>query len=659
MYAFLRLGTSLSCAIAYSMLAPLLPAQKTQDSYDVKAHYQKYEYRVPMRDGVKLFTSVYVPRDTTEDHPILLTRTPYGVAPYGPDAYRSVLAPSPRYAQSGYIFVFQDVRGRYMSEGTFVQMTPHKDVKREPNDVDESTDTYDTIEWLIKHIPHNNRRVGLWGISYNGFFAAAGMIDAHPALKAVSPQAPQADWFMGDDTHHNGAFFLTSTFNWMAWCGRRGSTQAMSCRQPFNFGTPDGYQFFLDMGPLPNADANYFHGEVPGWTEMMEHGTYDRFWQSRNILPHLRNIRPAVMSVGGWYDANNFFGALHVYESVREQSPRTSNVLVVGPWSHGQWARGEGQGLGPLRFGSRTSQYFRDNIEFLFFEYYLHQKEDPNLPRAYVFETGANRWRTFDEWPPKGLAVQSIYLRESGTLSFDPPKSGATETFDEYESDPARPVPFVPALSTDMDPDYMAQDQRFAVSRPDVLVYVSEPLGEDLTIAGPVTPNLFVSTTGTDSDWVVKLIDVYPGDAPDRTAETAEENSCLVHMGGFQQLVRGDVMRGKFRTSFQNPEPFTPGKVTNVEFTMPDVFHTFLKGHRIMVHIQSTWFPLVDRNPQRFEDIYRARSADFQKATERVYRSDKYPSEIKLNVLPANAIKPEPSSVSIKFRSEPMVGRKL
>jgi len=601
--------------------------------FDVKAHYDKAEYMIPMRDGVKLFTQVYTPKDTSQKYPILLSRTPYSVGPYGLDTYRTRLGPFEEFDHSLYIFVFQDVRGRYMSEGEFVHMTPHKAVKHGPADVDESTDTYDTIDWLVKNIPPNNGRVGIWGGSYVGFFAAAGTIDAHPALKAASPQAPQADWFMGDDTHHNGAFFLTSVFNFMAGNGRRRPAPTTERGQPFRLGTPDGYQFFLEMGPLSNAEAKYFHGEVPGWTEMMEHGTYDQFWQSRNILPHLQNIHPAVMSVGGWYDANNFYGALHVYEAIEKQSPGATSTLVVGPWSHVQWGRGDGDALGPLRFGSKTALFFRENIEFPFFEYYLKGKGDPRLPDAYVFETGTNQWRTFDAWPPKDTTPRSIYLREGGAISFDPPKETSANAFDEYASDPARPVPFVAGVSTGMNPDYMVQDQRFSATRPDVLVYQSDVLTEDLTIAGPITPSLFVSTTGTDSDWIVKLIDVYPNDTPDNPPAPGQPGPAAVRMGGFQHMVRGDVMRGKFRNSFEKPEPFTPGKVTQVEFTMPDVLHTFLRGHRIMVHIQSTWFPLVDRNPQKFVDIYNAKPSDFQKATQKVYRSTKCPSQLILRVL--------------------------
>jgi putative CocE/NonD family hydrolase len=615
----------------------------------VRAHYVKHEYRIPMRDGVRLFTAVYTPLDTTATYPILLARTPYGVAPYGPDAYPETLRPGAEFERAGYIFVYQDVRGRFQSGGTFMHMTPHKDVKHGPRDVDESTDTYDTIDWLVRTIPHNNGRVGLWGISYSGFFAAAGAIDAHPALKAVSPQAPQADWFLGDDVHHNGAFFLTSAFNWMAMCGRRDTTAGMGCGAPFDFGTPDGYAFFLGLGSLANVDAKYFHGQVPGWTELMDHGTYDSLWQARDILPHLRDIRPAVLTVSGWYDANNLYGALHVHERIVHQSPTTSARLVVGPWWHGQWSIARGDSINALHFGAPTGEFFRTTIQFPFFEYYLKGREAAKLAPVYAFQTGANTWRTFDAWPPPAAQPRSIYLRAGGALSFDPPTDSSAAAFDEYVSDPARPVPYVPVLSTDMDPDYMSQDQRFAASRPDVLVYETAPLDSDLTIAGPVSPDLVVSTTGTDADWVVKLIDVYPTQTPGEQWADARAHAALDSkrlramfkaeqanpMRGFEELVRGDVMRGKFRTSVERPEPFTPGAPTHVRFDMLDVLHTFKRGHRIMVQLQSTWFPLVDRNPQRFEDIYHAADGDFEKATERVYRSATQHSAIGVGVLPA------------------------
>ncbi|MBL8985031.1 MAG: CocE/NonD family hydrolase [Gemmatimonadetes bacterium] len=608
----LSLGTLAIVAALAGGQTPLTAQLPWPDAAYLKAHYAKREVTIPMRDGVGLHTVIYSPKDRPGPHPILLTRTPYSAGPYGPDGYPRYLGPGPGFAASGYHFVSQDVRGRYRSEGQFVHMTPNRTDKRTPRDVDESTDTWDTIDWLVKNMPANNGRVGLWGISYGGFFAAEGLIDAHPALKAVSPQAPQADWFMGDDTHHNGAFFLTSTFNFMAWCGRRGSGTSMSCGKGFDFGTDDGYRFFLELGPLANAERRYFKGESPGWTDMMEHGTYDEFWKARNILPHLQNVRPAVLTVGGWYDANNFYGAIKVFEAIDRQSPGTDNAIVIGPWSHGQWARDPGRSLAKLDFGANTSERYHERILLPFFEGHLKGNGWPGHPKAWVFETGTNQWRTFDVWPPKESSPRSIYLAGGRSLSLTPPSS-ADRGVEEWTSDPANPVPFVGAKSTDMDPDYMAQDQRFAVDRPDVVAYRGEALTEPLTIAGAVTPELYVSSTGTDGDWVVKLIDVHPD--------------------GFQELVRGDVVRAKFRASFEKPEPLTPGQVTRIEFTMPDVFHTFRPGHRLMVQVQGSWFPLVDRNPQTFVDIYRATEADFRAATQRVHRGPEARSRIVVNAL--------------------------
>ena len=611
-------GATIALAAVAARSPALAQSSGGPDTTYIRTHYQKREVTIPMRDGVKLFTSIYAPRDPARTFPILMSRTPYSAAPYGLDSYARFLGPGRRFAEASYIFVTQDVRGRYHSEGHFVHMTPHRAVKRGPSDVDESTDTYDTIDWLIKNVSGNNGRVGLWGISYGGFFAAAGMIDAHPALKAVSPQAPQTDWFLGDDTHHNGAFFLTSTFNFMAACGRLGTGTSMGCGRPFDFGTTDGYQFFLGLGPLANAESKYFKGQVPGWTEMMEHGTYDDLWKSRNILPHVKNVTPAVLTVGGWYDANNFYGALHLFETIERQSPRTDNAIVIGPWYHGQWARDPGAAVGKLAFGTNTSDEYQNNILMPFFEAHLKGQGQAKHPKAYVFETGTNRWRTFETWPPKEGASRSIYLSPGNSLSFAPPRSEAGSQFEEWVTDPAKPVPFVPGPSTDMDPDYMAQDQRFGDSRPDVVNYRGETLTEDLTIAGPVSPTLFVSTTGTDGDWVVKVIDVHPD--------------------GFQELVRADVVRAKFRKSFEKPEPLVPGQITQVDFEMPDVFHTFQRGHQMLVQVQGSWFPLVDRNPQTFVDIYRAKATDFQKASQRVYRTPRQSSRIVVNVLASRPI---------------------
>jgi putative CocE/NonD family hydrolase len=601
----------------------------------VRGHYTKYEYRIPMRDGVKLFTAVYVPKEASDDkrYPILLVRTPYSVAPYGEDKSKADLGPSPLFGKEGYIFAYQDVRGRWMSEGEFVNMRPQLDEKHGPKDIDESSDTYDTIDWLVKNVAHHNGKVGMWGISYPGFYTSAGMIDAHPALKAASPQAPIADWFVGDDWHHNGALQLPHAFNFMAVFGRPRPKPTKKFEYKFDHGTPDGYQFFLDLGPVSRADEVYFQGDVAFWSEVMRHGTYDAFWKARNLRPHLKAIKPAVMTVGGWFDAENLFGALETYKTVEARSPGAINMLVMGPWIHGGWSRGTGESLGPVSFHAPTAVFYREQIELPFFEYHLKAKGDPQLPEAFVFETGTNEWKRYDAWPPKGAKPRALYLRAGGGLSFDPPDDTSladdTQAFDEYTSDPSRPVPFLNKIDTKMAVEYMVEDQRFAARRPDVLVYKTEPLESDVTIVGPIAAELTVATSGTDSDWVVKLVDVYPDDYPD-----PDPNPAGLRMGGYQQLVRGDVMRGKFRTSFENPEPFTPDRPTPVKFAIQDIAHTFRAGHRIMVQVQSSWFPLIDRNPQTFVDIYTARASDFQKARQRVYRGGSRTSRLRVLVQP-------------------------
>ena len=610
--------------IAVSLTLPIAARGQRIDS--LSARYAKSEVRIPMRDGVRLFTAVYQPRDTSRAYPIMLARTPYSVAPYGPAAYPRFVGPSPRFSDEGFIVVYQDVRGRFMSEGDFVHMTPWRGMAG-ARSTDESTDTYDTIDWLVKHIPHNNGRVGVWGISYPGFFAAASLVNAHPALKAVSPQAPQADWLLGDDVHHHAAFLLASAFEFFATSGLARPAPTTQRPARFDFGTDDGYKFFLDMGPLSNADRLYLKGRAPFWNDMMAHGTDDAFWQARRVGPHLKNVTPAVLAVSGWYDANNLRGALIVHESIERQSPSTANRIALGPWAHGGWSRGPGDALGELRFGASTSQFFRDSIEFPFFKHYLEGGEDLTLAPATAFETGTNRWRTFDSWPPRSATPRALYLHANGTLSLTAPSGSEGDGFDQYVSDPTKPVPFLERPNTGMKPDYMAYDQRFTSTRPDVLVYQTEPLAADLTIAGSMRPTLFVSTSGTDSDWIVKLIDVHPDAA-------SADSTITATTAGFQELVRGDVMRGKFRHSYAKPEAFVPGKVEEVTFGTDDVLHTFKKGHRIMVHIQSSWFPLVDRNPQKFVDIYRAKESDFTKATERVYHSSRFPSHVELPVLP-------------------------
>jgi len=597
----------------------------------VKARYTKYEYKVPMRDGVKLFTAVYVPKDAGDapparTYPVLLCRTPYAVRPYGVDQYKEDLGPSPEFGRAGYAFAYQDVRGCWMSEGEFVNMRPERDGR---SAADEATDTYDTVDWLVKNVRGNNGKVGMWGISYPGFYAAAGLVDAHPALKAVSPQAPVTDWFVGDDWHHNGAFLLTHCFNFLAEFGHPRPAPTAKVGPKYELGTPDGYDFFLRLGPLPNVDALYFKGDVPFWSEVMAHPTYDAWWQARNLRPHLKAVKPAVMTVGGWFDAENLFGALECYKAIERQSPGAANTLVMGPWFHGGWSRSDGESLGDVEFNSKTAEFYRASIEFPFFEHHLKGAalKEP-MPEAFVFETGTDRWRRHDAWPPKSARPRAVYLRDGGALAFAPAGPGP-ESFDEYTSDPARPVPFLAGTGNTMTREYMVADQRFAGRRPDVVVYQSPSLESDLTAAGPVKVALHLSTTGTDADWVVKLIDVAPEAIPD-----PDPNPANLHPGGFQQLVRGDVMRGKFRRSYETPEPFTPGAPTEVAFTLPDVCHTFQTGHRLMVQVQSSWFPLIDRNPQTFVDIYKAKPADFRKATQRIYHSAARPSRVELTVEP-------------------------
>lgn len=610
--------------------------------FDVKEHYTKYEYRIPMRDGVRLFTAVYVPKDGSHSYPFLINRTPYSVAPYGVDQYRTLLGPSPDFDKAGYIFVMQDVRGRFMSEGTFVEMRPHIDNKKSIKDVDDSSDLYDTIEWLLKNVPNNNGRAGIWGISYPGFFTSASMIDSHPALRAASPQAPMTDLFKGDDAYHGGAFMLAANFGFYSIFRPQENPQLPpKVRVPFEFGTPDGYEFFLKAGTLENL-TKLLAGQDDLWLDQVHHDTYDEYWKARNLASHTKNIHCAVMTVGGWFDAEDLQGPFTLFHAIDRDDPEIFNALVVGPWVHGGWARLDGNHLGRVSFAANTGDYYRKNILFPFFESYLKGDGAPKLPKAYVFETGTNVWRQYASWPPKNVEKKTLYLHAGGLLSFDPPKEEPA-AYDEYVSDPDKPVPLVNYVAQTVPQEYMVSDQRFAASRPDVLTYETETLDEDVTIVGPVSPRLFVSTTGTDSDWDVKLIDVYPPDYPqskldeprpeDKGKPRTDVGAPEFTMGGYEQLVRGEPFRGKFRHSFEKPEPFTPGKVEEVDFAMQDVNHTFRRGHRIMVQIQSTWFPLTDRNPQKFMNIPGAKPSDFVKATERVYHERGQASGIDTNVL--------------------------
>ena len=633
-----------AAVFAFFALISGLSAQNLTDApeFDVKAHYTKYEYRIPMRDGVRLFTSVYVPKDSSRTYPFLIDRTPYSVGPYGVDQYRGQLGPSVEFDRAGYIFVFQDVRGRYMSEGTFIEMRPHIDNKRSSKDVDDASDFYDTIDWLLKNVPNNNGNAGIWGISYPGFFTSASMIDSHPALKAASPQAPMTNLFMGDDAYHGGAFMLAANFGFYSSFKPQDNPQLPpKVFVPFDYGTKDGYEFFLNIGPIGNL-LKSLAGKSELFDDQMRHNTYDEYWRARNLAPHMKNIHCAVLTVGGWFDAEDLQGPFSTFHSVESNNPGIFNALVVGPWVHGGWARYEGDHLGRAEFASNTGDFYRKNILFPFFEQYLKGATDAKLPKAYVFETGTNVWRRYSAWPPKNAEPRTLYLQPNGGLSFDVPTNQAP-SFDEYVSDPAKPVPFVNYTAQNVPQEYMVSDQRFAASRPDVLVYETPLLQEDVTIVGPISPRLFVSTTGTDSDWDVKLIDVYPPDYPDskldaprpedRNKPRTDVPPPSFTMGGYQQLVRGEPFRGKFRHNFEKPEGFTPGKIEALSYSLPDINHTFRRGHRIMVQIQSSWFPLTDRNPQTFINIPDAKPSDFVKATERVYHGTEQPSGIGVLVL--------------------------
>jgi putative CocE/NonD family hydrolase len=596
-----------------------------QEPFDVRAHYTKREVMIPMRDGVELFTILYEPRDRSRTYPFLLLRTPYSIPPYGSDEYPEQVGPSTEFDRDGFIFVFQDVRGKFRSEGEFVVMRPYLPSKS-GRETDESTDNYDTIEWLLRNVENNNGKVGQYGVSYPGFQTVMGMIDAHPALEASSPQASPSDMFVGDDWHHNGAFRLMYAFSWLSANARVREGVTTEREKAFDYGTPDGYRFFLDLGPIANVNERYFDYSVPTWNEFMDHGTYDDYWKEQVVLPHLNEIDHAILNVGGWFDAEDFYGPMSIYYEIEKRNPENESLLVVGPWLHGGWNRMDGSSLGHVQFESKTAHYFQKEIHLPFFRHHLKDAEDPALPEAYVFETGSNVWKKYADWPPPGAVTKKLYLRENEGLSFEPPSG---EGFDSYVSDPEKPVPFSAETRTTQGHLWMIEDQRFAASRPDVLVYESEELAEDVTIAGPIIAHLEASTTGTDSDFVVKLIDVFPGDFPDNAP-----NPAGVRMGHFQMLLAGEVLRAKFRRSFEKPEPMVPGEITPLEFDLRDRNHTFEKGHRIMVQIQSTWFPVIDRNPQTFVDIYKAQEADFREATQRIQRSASKPSYIRVNVIP-------------------------
>ncbi len=589
-----------------------------EDNYDKSAHM------VPMRDGAELFTIVYTPRFATGPVPIMVFRTPYSIAPYEPDQYRNPLGPSAEFDRAGYVFVFQDVRGKFRSEGDFEVIRPLAEKLKGPTTVDESTDNYDTIEWALANVEGHNGRVGQWGISYPGWQTVMGMVDAHPALAASSPQASPSDMFIGDDWHHNGAFRVMYAFSWLARNARRRDAPTDAREGRFDYGTESGYDFFLEAGSAANINDVYFHGDVPAWNDFIEHDTYDEYWQRQNALPHLRDIHHPILNVAGWFDTEDFYGPMSIYRTIEAENPGTENTLAAGPWLHGGWHRMLGDHLGCIEFGDRTSVTFQRDVQFPFFEHHLRGVEGWTPHEAVVFETGTNAWRTHDTWPPAGVEPVSLYLAADRTLSFDPP-SGAGGS-DSYTSDPDNPVPFSAEERTTLGHLWKVEDQRFASARRDVLVYQSAPLEHDVTIAGPILADIHVSTTGTDSDWIVKLIDVYPDDTPNSAF-------CDVPMGGYQMHLAGEIMRGRFRNSMEHPEAMVAAEITPIHIDLRDRYHTFRAGHRIMVHVQSSWFPAYDRNPQQFVNTYTASPDDYVTASQTLHWGPNHPSRVTLGVL--------------------------
>jgi len=611
----------------FILLASVAHAQSNyQDSSWIVENYVKIERQIPMRDGVKLFTSIYIPKDTTERHPLLLTRTPYSCAPYGegrwPDFWDGF---KKYYFREGYIMVFQDVRGRWMSEGEFKDIRPFNPHKTKTTDVDEASDTYDAIDWLVKTIPHNNGNVGVSGISYPGFYATMAALSNHPALKAVSPQAPVTDWFFGDDWHHNGTFMLMDAFNFYTNFGYPRPSPTTAGGKSFDIKTQDNYSWYLETGAIKNFNEKYLHDSVAFWNDIFAHPNLDDWWKARNPINIVKDIKPAVLVVGGLFDAEDCFGAWRLYEAIEKKSPATNNRLVIGPWSHGQWSGQNARSLGHIQFGSNTAAWYQNNVELPFFNHYLKGKGVTPLPEATIFFSGQNQWHQLSQWPPREKSDKPMYLQSGGKLSWSKPS--AIRSSSEYISDPAKPVPYTEDVHDRRTSRYMTDDQRFASRRPDVLVFETDALSDEVTLAGTVVADLLVSITGTDADFIVKVIDVFPDDF-------TYSKEDVYPMGGYQMLVRGEAMRGRFRNSFENPAAFTPNKVEHVKFALPDIAHTFLKGHRLMIQIQSTWFPLVDRNPQKFVNIYQCADSDFQKATITIYHDAKNASSIVLPVLP-------------------------
>lgn len=610
----------------FLLLAMGASAQYSLDSAFIRENYTKIERMVPMRDGVKLFTAIYVPKDRSEKHPILMTRTPYSCAPYGETNYRPYWNTYHRlYFRENYIIVQQDVRGRFMSEGVFEDIRPFNGAKNNTKETDEASDTYDTIDWLLKNIENNNGKVGAFGISYPGFYATMAALSNHPALVAVSPQAPVTEWFLGDDFHHNGALMLMDGFSFYTRFGVPRPKPVTSYSGGYSIKGDDNYNFYLRAGSLKNI-ATLMGDSIKFWRDLYAHPNYDTFWQARNARNNVAGIRPAMLVVGGLFDAEDCYGAWRLYEAIEQKNPSSHfNKIVMGPWYHGQWSSSDGgTRLGNASFKQRTADFYQNHLEVPFFNYYLKGKGDiSNQAEATVFMSGSNEWKKYDVWPPAEAKEQSLYFQPGKTLGWTKPTVASSAS--TYISDPAHPVPYTEGIHMGRTREYMTDDQRFASRRSDVLSFETPVLTEDLTVTGTVIADLLVTLSTTDADFVVKVIDVFPDDYKD--------SELKYPMGGYQMLVRGEIMRGKFRNSFEKPEPFKPGKVEKVKFELPDISHCFKKGHKLMIQVQSSWFPLADRNPQQFMNIYQAEDKDFVPATIQLHHDAKNSSAIILPVL--------------------------
>jgi uncharacterized protein len=626
-----RFQSCLAVALLTASLSPLgataaaAPQEAPPKDPDYSAVFTKTDAMIPARDGVKLHAEIYAPKNAAAPLPIILERTPYGISD-GKDGYSKKLARYSEMIPEGYIFVFQDIRGRYGSEGTFVMQRPVRDPK-DPKSIDEGTDTWDTIDWLVKNVPRNNGRVGLLGISYGGWLTVMGMLDPHPALKAVSEQASPADMFLGDDFHHNGAFRLSYGFEYSTLM-ETGKTNFS-----FQFDRFDTYDWYLRLGPLSNADKKYIHGSLPTWENFVAHPNYDTFWKSEAMPYILTTPKVPNLNVAGWWDQEDFYGPMKIYELMEKNDPNHLNYLVAGPWNHGGWARAKGTSLGGIPLGSDTSLYFQQKIEAPWFAYWLKDKGTLPVKEATLFQTGSDTWTSFDAWPPRQAQTKNLYFHEDGKLSFESPTATNNTAFDSYVSDPAHPVPYRHRPIDQTYPEdhpgswytWLLEDQRFVDQRPDVLTWQTDTLTDDVTLAGQVTAKLFASTTGTDADWIVKLIDVYPENVPQDWK-----------LSGYELMIADEVFRGRFRNSFEKPEPIPANTVTPFTIDLHTANHVFKKGHRIMVQVQSTWFPLIDRNPQTYvPNIFEANESDFQITTQRIYRSQKYPSSVAISVIPA------------------------